>query len=57
MSLHPACAALPRMSDGELALDIGANGLREPLTLTPTASCWTAAIAPKRASASSSRRP
>jgi hypothetical protein len=36
--LHPACAAWPEMPPGalrELAEDIAANGLHEPLTLTP----------------------
>jgi hypothetical protein len=37
-ALHPACAAWPPMSPEEqcdLAADIAANGLREPITLTP----------------------
>ena len=37
-TLHPACAAWPAMPDdelGKLARDIEANGLLEPLTLTP----------------------
>ena len=36
--LHAACAAWPEMSPAELrdlSDDISANGLREPLTLTP----------------------
>jgi uncharacterized protein YkuJ len=36
--LHPACAVWPQMSDAELdslAADIKANGLHDPLTLTP----------------------
>ena len=36
--LHPACSAWPEMHPGELrelAADIKANGLHEPLTLTP----------------------
>jgi ParB-like chromosome segregation protein Spo0J len=36
--LHPACAAWPQMTDDaldELAADIKANGLHDPLTLTP----------------------
>ena len=36
--LHPACAAWPAMSPSDLrnlADDIAANGLRDPVTLTP----------------------